>query len=202
MILAEIEAENFLEKEGFPVAKKIMIETKEKLLGAARQLGFPCVLKISSSIATHKAAIGGVKIVYNYEDIEKNWKNFEDSAKKFNGKILLQKFVTGKELLVGIKKDPVFGHVLLVGIGGSFTEIIKDINFRIMDNVKESELENMLRELKNFKLIEKYNLSPVIKILMKTVQLSKKFPEIKELDINPLIINEKEAVVVDARLLK
>lgn len=202
MILAEIEAENFLEKEGFPVAKKAVIRSKQQLLAEAQNLGFPCVLKISSSEATHKASIGGVKILYCKDEIDKIWPDFEQTSKKVNGQIILQKFEKGKEILVGLKKDPVFGHVLIAGIGGSFTEVIKDINFRILDKKPSaSELSEMLKTLKNFKMIEKCNMDSIINVLYKTAALSEKFKNIKELDINPLIANEKTAVVVDARIV-
>jgi succinyl-CoA synthetase beta subunit len=203
MILAEIEAESFLEKEGFHTAKKSIVENKSQIVNAAKSLGFPCVLKISSSEATHKAAIGGVKMIYSMEDIDKAWDDFQQNAKKVNGKIFVQKFISGKELLIGLKKDPVFGHVLLVGIGGSFTEIIKDIKFKILlDGIKEPEAISMLKELKNFKMIEKCNLNAISKIMVNVAALSKKFPEIRELDINPLIANEKDALIADARILK
>ena len=203
MIFDEIGAEKFLEKEGFPVAKKFEIGDKQQLVNAARNLGFPCVLKISSHEATHKAKIGGVKVLYNAEKIDETFDSFQEIAKKVDGKIILQKFENGKELLVGLKKDPVFGHVLLVGIGGSYTEIIKDINFKILHGkVSVNELKEMLKSLKNFSLIEHCNLDSVSHILLKISQVAEKFPDIKELDINPLIVNEKEAVVVDARMIK
>jgi len=202
MILAEIEAENLLEKEGFPVARKAIIANKLQLLTAIKTFGFPSVMKISSSIATHKASIGGVKVLYSQEDIEKSWDAFEQSARKVNGKIILQQFHSGKELLVGLKKDPVFGSVLLVGIGGSYTEIIKDINFKILDRkTSADELMDLIKGLKNFKMIENCNLNSIVHVLLRTVHLAEKFPNIKELDINPLIVNGKEAFVVDARIL-
>lgn len=203
MILAEIEAENFLEKEGFPVARKAMIANKPQLLTAVQNFGFPCVLKISSSTETHKAKIGGVKVLYSHDDIEKNWDGFEKTAKKFDGKIMLQKFESGKELLVGLKKDPVFGHVLLLGIGGGYTEIIKDINFKILHRkIGANELMEMIKQLKNFKMIENCSLNSIVNVLFRTASLVEKFQNIRELDINPLIVNENRAVVVDARMIR
>jgi succinyl-CoA synthetase beta subunit len=202
MILAEIEAENLLEKEGFPVAKKVVIDDKKQLSDAAKKMGFPCVMKISSPNALHKAAIGGVRIIYNSAELESSWEKFRMSSEKVNGKIILQKFVSGKEILVGLKKDPVFGHVLLVGIGGSLTEIIKDINFRILNDIDAPKALEMIRSLKNFRLIEKCDINAVAKILVKISSLSKKFSNISELDINPLIANDKEAVIVDARIVR
>jgi len=200
MILAEIEAENFLEKEGFPVAGKIVVEDKKQLSAAAKKLGFPCVLKISSSEKTHKASIGGIKVLYNQSETEGIWEKFRKISEEVNGKILLQEFVAGKEILVGLKKDPVFGHVLLVGIGGGMTEIIRDINFKILNG--KIDAISMIKELKNYKLIEKCNLNSIAGIIDKIASLSKKFPDIIELDINPLMADEKKAIVVDARIVR
>jgi succinyl-CoA synthetase beta subunit len=203
MILAENEAEDFLGRQGFPVAKKMIAMDKSQFENALKIIGYPCVIKVSSASATHKALIGGIKIIYSPDEISNIFERFMGIAKKVDGKILIQKFISGKELFLGLKKDAVFGDVMLVGIGGGFAESIHDVSFKILSaKFGKNDAINMLKNLKNFKSLEGCNLDAVSEIIAKLAMMPKRFPEIKELDINPLIIDEKKAVVVDARMIR
>jgi acetyl-CoA synthetase (ADP-forming) len=117
---------------------------------------------------------------------------------------LMQKFVKGQELLIGLKKDISFGHVLLFGLGGIYTETLGDVSMRILP-VERKELEGMIKETKAFKILtarnKRINMTALLDVLEKTAHLAKKFPKIEELDINPLVINEKGCSVVDARIV-
>jgi acyl-CoA synthetase (NDP forming) len=119
--------------------------------------------------------------------------------------ILVQKYTEGKQIIIGLKKDPTFGHVLAFGLGGIFTEILKDVSFRICP-ITEQDAELMIQEIKGYSILKGYrnssaNIKSIKQILMKTSELAKKYPKIKELDINPLIVNEKQATIVDARII-
>ena len=106
---------------------------------------------------------------------------------------------------VGLAAASTFGHVLAFGIGGIYTEVLKDIVLRVCP-LDLNEIRNMMKETKSYKILEgvrgkKLNIKAVENLLKKTSDLTKKHPNITELDINPLVVNEKEAVIVDARIV-
>lgn len=203
-VLVEKEAEDFLEKEGFKVAERKATKTEKEMLKAAKKIGFPLALKVYSKKIIHKSDVGGVKTdIRNEEEAKVAYKEIM-SIKDSEG-CLVQKFIPGDWFLVGIKKDPTFNHVLVFGTGGIYTEIVKDISLRICP-VSLKEIRNMMKETKAYKILEgirgkKLNVKAVEEVLKKTSDLTKKHPNIKELDINPLVVNEKEAVAVDVRII-
>ena len=203
-ILVEKEAEDFLEKEGFPVAKRKLANTEEEMLKASQEIGYPLVFKVHSQKILHKSDVGGVKVdIRNKEEAKAAYKEVIN-IKNSEG-CLIQKFVPGDWFLIGLKKDPTFNHVLAFGTGGIYTEVIKDVALRICP-VSKDEIRKMMQETKGYKILEgvrgkKLNIKSVEKLLKKMSDLSKKHPSIQELDINPLVVNEKEAIVVDVRIV-
>ena len=109
-------------------------------------------------------------------------------------------------IITGLKKDPTFGHVIAFGVGGIFTEIIKDVVFRVCPISKKDAIE-MIKEIKAYKILEgtrgekPVNFYSLLRVLLALSELSKKYENIEELDINPLIVNEKNAKIVDARIV-
>jgi len=207
-ILAEYEAEKFLSKY-LPVAKSFLCKDSASIVSAAKKLGYPVVLKIISKQALHKTEIGGVVIVKKNEELFPAFTSLKDTikAKKIKAEgILVQEFVEGKEVIIGIKNDATFGHVIAFGIGGKYVEILKDITFRACPITKE-DAEQMIDELKfkqilfgarNEKLVDK---NILVKTLVTLSQLPEKNKKIEELDINPFIISEKQGKVADARIV-
>lgn len=174
------------------------------MLEAAKILGYPLVLKVVSEKIIHKSDVGGVKVDIRSEEEAKKAYNEIMNIKYAEG-CLVQKFVPGDWFLVGLKKDPTFNHVLAFGTGGIYTEVIKDVALRICP-ASIDEIRKMMKETKSYKILEgirgkKLNIKAVENILLKTSELTKKYPNIQELDINPLVVNEKEAVVVDVRIV-
>jgi acetyl-CoA synthetase (ADP-forming) len=203
-ILIEKEAESFLEKEGFPIVKRAIVKNETQLLNNARKLGFPLALKIISSKILHKTDVGGVKLNLKTEqELIKAFKTLKE-IKGFES-ALLQKYTHGNYVLVGIKKDPTFGHVIAVGLGGIFTEVIKDVSFRVCPLSKKDALD-MIKELKAYSILKgirgkKVNIDSIVNIILKMSDLAKKYQNIKELDINPVVVDEKKAIIVDARII-
>ncbi len=204
-ILAEKRAEEFLEKEGFPVAERYFVTAEKEALSRARALGYPIVMKVSSSKIIHKSEVSGVITdVRNESEVKSNLRrllhirNCEE--------VILQERIDGRELLVGIKDDPVFGHAIAVGAGGIFTEILKDVTFRICPVTKE-DAKQMLEELKIFPILKGFrnkpsiNFKEVYNLIVKLSHLPIKYSKIKELDINPLLVSDKKAVIADARIV-
>ncbi|MFH0831996.1 MAG: acetate--CoA ligase family protein [archaeon] len=202
MIMAEKEAEDFLEKNNLPVVKRMFAATRQAALSAAETLGFPVVLKISSKSMLHKTEFNAVAAdLRNRDEFENALKKMPDAK---DAEFLVQKFVKGNELLVGLKKDAVFGHVLIFGLGGIYTEIFKDVSRRVLP-AGRTEIEKMISETKAFNILNargrKFDEKKLVDFLEKTAKLAKEHPEIQELDINPLIVNEKECVAADARII-
>ncbi len=198
MILVEKEAENFLEKHDFDVIKRKLIK-KEEELGLV-EIKFPWAMKASGKNINHKLKIGAVLL--NIKTINQAKEAFKQ-LKKIDGceEILIQPMQTGFEFILGLKKTEEFGMALMFGLGGSKVESEKEVSFRIIP-LKEQDAKEMLREVKILdKLSKEANTELIIKNILKLSELAETHQDISELDINPLIANNSEAKVVDARII-
>lgn len=179
--------ESFDLLKGLPIAKFKIVNSKKDL----NNFSFPCFLKIDSS--EHKTEIGGVLKCNNSIELEKNFsvlqKNFS------NKKIILQEHIDGVEMIIGIKNDPVFGNVLMIGAGGIGVEIYKDIAFRVLP-IFRKDIDEMFKELKIKDIVKRKNVN-----FDKFLDVAEKICKLKvsELDLNPVVVNEKGAWIVDAR---
>lgn len=193
-IFAEKEAEDFLRKENFDVVDSVFIRKKSEIKNAIEK--FPVVMKVSGKKILHKNSIGGVKT--GIQNHEQALKVFDSLMKIKDGEgVIIQNQIEGDEFLLGIKKTPEFGHVIAFGIGGIEVEKMKKVIFRVCP-MEENEMENMIKEIKN---IKDENLDVVKKNIAKLCSLSEKYPNISELDINPLMLSKGKAIVVDARIV-
>lgn len=195
-VLMEKEAEDFLEKKGFNVIKRGLAANLNQVKEIAKKIGYPVVLKNANLL--HKSDKGGVKLNIFENDIENAFKELKSN------KVLVQKYTSGKEILLGIKKDPTFGHVIVFGIGGIYTEILKDVSYKVVPLERKDALD-MLNEIKFKGLLTarggKINENLIVNNILKLSDLAKKNKEIAELDINPLLVDEKSAIVADARIV-
>lgn len=202
-ILTEYESDKILSKY-IPVAKNKLV----KKLAEIKNPKFPLALKIISPDALHKSEIKGVRKVNNKKELEENFRDLLKIAKKRKLKldgILAQEYFSGTNFIIGIKKDETFGHIILFGIGGIFTEIIKDFSIRKCP-IDFKEADSMMEELKANKIFHgfrgiKLNTRLLKKTLVKVSRMPEKHKDIKELDINPFILNEKKGLVVDSRMV-
>lgn len=201
------EANEFLRRFNLNIAEydtvKDFTEAEKKLNG----FKFPLVLKLISEDVIHKTEIGGVKIVNRKEEFESAFSNMLESAKKKKIKVdnfLLQEYVDGVELVVGLKKDATFEHVVMLGLGGIYVEALHDVTFRVCP-INEEEAEKMIHDLKASKVIlserKKLNIEELLKVLVKVSKIPTEKKNLFELDINPLMLNSQEAKVVDARVV-
>ena len=198
-IFTEKEAEEFLEKRGFKIIKRIYIKKQEDLKKATKKIDFPLVIKVSGKKIIHKNKIKGIKTnIKNYEQALKAFKQIK-KIKDFEG-AMVQKQVDGKEFLLGIKKTQEFEHVIAFGAGGIYTEKLKDTSFRICP-FNKSEARKMIKEVNAARNLKSKSTNRIEKNLIKLCQLAKKHPKIKELDINPLIVKGRKANIVDARIV-
>jgi len=199
--LTEKEAEEFLEQENFPVVKGKTIKKIEQIKEIQKEMPFPWVMKASSEKLVHKAKEGGV--IKNINSQIEAQEAFEKLEKIENFKeVMIQETASGEEIIIGIKKTPEFDKVIMFGKGGSKVEEDKDVAFRVLPIIKE-DLEELIKEPRFFKILEEkqVNISIIKKILKEIAKLSKKYPNLTELDINPLFVNSKSAIIVDARVI-
>ena len=168
----------------------------------------PLVLKIISPQVIHKTEIGGVRIARHSSEIESAFNDLTAIAKKNKLKIdgiLAQEFVEGQQLIIGLKKDQVFGRVIAFGLGGIFTELLEDVSIRKCP-ITQADAQDMIDELRASKLFKgfrniKLNTQLLKDTLVAVSKIPQKHKEIKELDINPFILNAKEGKAVDVRIV-
>ncbi|MGF3554069.1 MAG: acetate--CoA ligase alpha subunit [Thermoplasmatota archaeon] len=213
-LLNEIESKTFLELYGIKTTKPIVAKTEKKAVELAEKIGYPVVMKILSPKITHKTEVGGVVLDLRCEDDVK--KTFKEMIKRAKEKVpdaeilgvTIQKMVKhkGYELILGAKKDPVFGSVILFGLGGIFTELFKDraIGFPPLNQVLAHRIIEKTKAynlLKGFRGIPPADMKKVEETMVKFSQLIIDNPEIKEIDINPLIVNDNDLIALDARII-
>ncbi|MGB9853404.1 MAG: acetate--CoA ligase alpha subunit [Candidatus Bathyarchaeales archaeon] len=212
-LLTEAEAKKLLEYYDLPVVKTYVAKTADEAAHIASHIGYPVVLKILSPQITHKTDAGGVALDLKseaevreaFERIIKNAKTYSPNAEILGVTVQLMIKKSGYEVIIGAKKDPIFGPVILFGMGGIGVELFKDYAIGIPP-LNQTLARRLMEETKVYQLLKGYrNMPPAnIKLLEETLvrfsQMIIDFPQIREVDINPLLINEKEACVLDARI--
>ena len=211
--LLEPEAKAICMEYGIPVTKfKVALNEKEAAK-YADEIGYPVVLKIVSPDIIHKSDAGGVmvnlknpaEVIDAYKKILENVKKYKPDA-KIVGVLVQEMAPQSTEVIVGAIKDPQFGQTVMFGLGGIFVEILKDVNFRIAP-LTADDAKEMITELKAYPLLKGYRNTPpadidaLVGILCSTSRLVMDNPEIKELDLNPVMAYQKGAKTVDARII-
>ena len=213
-VLTEDEAKKILKYYNFPVVKTAAANNVEEAVAYAQQLGFPVVLKILSPQIVHKSDAGGVILnVNSASEVREAFETLIQRATAYNPDaqiigVTVQPMVQkkGYEVIIGGKTDPLFGPVILFGMGGVGVELFKDYSIGLPP-LNTTLIRRMMEETKVYQQLKGYRNSPPadIKKLEETLllfsQLLVDFPQIKEIDINPLLINEKEACILDARIV-
>ncbi len=185
-----------------PRVHEIVCETEEQAVLAAEKIGYPLVMKVVGPI--HKSDIGGVVLnVLSEQTLRQEFIRMMQLPDV--NAILLQPMLSGIELFAGVKRESPFGHLIFVGLGGIYIEILKDTSFELAP-ISKSEAEIMLRKLKSYPLLQGVrgqkgiNIALFEEIIQKISQLVQIIPEIDEMDINPLLGTSERIVAVDARI--
>lgn len=210
--LTEAESYSLLSEYGIPVPKYLIAYSEKEAIEAGEKLGFPLVMKIISPDIIHKSNLGGVAMnIINSLQIKKVYKNIISQVRekrpdaKINGILLYKQAPKGVEVIVGMIRDPQFGPTVMFGLGGIFVEILKDVAFRVCP-VERTDIEEMLAEIEGIKMLQGYRGRPrcdvkaIIDIIMEISKLALNYSVITEIDLNPIIVYEKGAVVVDAKV--
>jgi 4-hydroxybutyryl-CoA synthetase (ADP-forming) len=212
--LLEEEGQEVLRAYGFPLPKSILAKTANDAVKATKKIGFPVVMKIASPQIIHKSDAGGVKVGLNSKkEVIDAFKQIIKNAKKYDKKatikgVLVQEMVKGgKELIIGSKLEPGFGPVLMLGMGGIYVEVLKDVTFRLAP-ITDKEAVDMINSIKTKKLLEGVrgekpsDLEKLSDLIQRLSALVTDFKEIKELDMNPVLVMEKGkgCKVLDVRI--
>ena len=211
-VLTEVEAKQVLSAYGIPVAKGILATKKEDAQKAAQKIGYPIVMKVVSPDIVHKTEAGAVavglktneEVLQAFDTLQKNARAYKKGA-KIHG-VLIQEMASGREIIIGSIKDAQFGPTIMFGIGGVLVEVMRDVAFRVVP-ISKFDAAEMIHEVKGYKILQQFrgqkpiNENTILNILLKVSQLISENPQIKELDINPLFANEKEAKAADARII-
>jgi len=211
--LLEPEALALLSAYGLPVPRHELVKTPRAAIAAAERIGYPVVLKVVSSSIVHKSEIGGVKTGLGGEQaLASAWEEVSRAVEStgkgssLEGFLLCEQAPPGLECIIGIVKDPQFGHAVMFGLGGIFVEVIKDVAFRVLP-VTRADAAGLVKETRSYRLLggirgqKAKDVEAVIDCVMKTAALVQDNPAIAEIDINPIAIFERGAMVLDARIL-
>ena len=211
--LFEHEAKMLCGLYGVPITKIEVAKTEDAAVAAAKRIGFPIVLKIVSPQVLHKSDAGGVVVGVNDEKgIREGYQKIVANIKKnvptavIEGILVQEMAPKGTEIIIGSTVDPTFGPTIMFGLGGIFVEILKDVSFRLAPITKEDAWE-MLDEIKAKKMLDgprgtaKADKEAIVATLLSVSKMLMECPEIKELDMNPLLVYEKGARAVDARII-
>lgn len=212
--LLEEEGQEVLKAYGVPLPKSILATKDREAVSAAKKIGYPVVMKIASPQIIHKSDAGGVKVgLKTPQEVKKAFREIIKNAKKYDRKatikgVLVQEMVKGgKETIIGSKQEPGFGPVVMFGMGGIYVEVLKDVTFRVAP-VTDSEADEMISSIKTNKLLQGVrgekpsDVQKLSESIQKISQLVTDFAEIKELDLNPVLVFQKGkgCKVVDVRI--
>jgi len=211
--LLETEAKELLKEYKIPVPNFKLIKSENEIIGLAKEINFPIVMKIVSPDIIHKTDAGGVKVgIKDEKEAELAYQEIISKVKKYNkeakieGVIVYPMVLQGTEIIIGMMKDPHFGPVVMFGLGGIFVEVLKDISFRILP-IEERDAGEMITGIKGYEILKGARGNPprdiqaIKEVLLKVSKLTTENPEINEIDLNPIFVFEKGLQVVDARMI-
>ena len=201
--LLEEEGQDVLRAYGFPLPQSILAKTENDAVKNAKKIGYPIVMKIASPQIIHKSDAGGVKVnLTSDNEVKAAFKEIVSNAKKYNkkaeikGVLIVEMVKGGKEMIFGSKQEPGMGPVIMLGMGGIYVEVLKDVTFKLAP-VTDDEANDMIETIKMKKILEGVrgekpsDKSKLSECIQRLSQLVTDFKEIKELDMNPVLVMEK-----------
>jgi acetyltransferase len=211
--VGEDEAMQILTYYGFQFPMHAIAKTSKEAAEKASAIGFPVVMKISSPDILHKTDVGGVRVnVKSTKEAEDAFLDITANARRImpdafiKGVMIFEMLKGGKEVILGVTYDRTFGHMIMFGLGGIYVEVMKDVAFRIVPVARRDALA-MINEIKTIGLLRGARGEPpadigsIASYIVNLSCLVSDFPEIQELDVNPLMVMEKGAVALDARII-
>lgn len=212
-VLTEMESKELLKSLGITTTEMRLAASEEEAVALSAEIGYPCVLKVSSKDITHKSNAGGVKVgLKDGEEVAAAYQAILASCTAkypdadIEGVTVQNMAKPGVEVIVGMATDPQFGPVMMFGLGGVWVEVLKDVSFKIAPLARQ-DARNAISSIKAARLLEGFRGSdPVDKgaledILLRVSDFVAKTPEVAEMDLNPIFAYPDGAVAVDARVI-
>jgi acetyltransferase len=213
--LGELDGTRLLKCYGFDVLPTELATSSEQAGQVAEEMGFPVVMKIVSPQILHKSDAGGVIVgIEDREEAQQSYETIMSSARTYDSEarlegVLVQKMApAGQEVILGLNRYPIFGPLLMYGLGGIFVEVFKDVAFRLAP-VGRNQARRMVRGIQAHKMLtgfrgrEKADIETIEKLLVSLSDMAQNHPQIQEMDINPLMVHAqgKGATVADCRII-
>ncbi len=208
-VLTEFESKELLKEIGISIPDQKLTSTREETVSAAKNIGFPVVLKLMAEDIVHKSDTGAVKLnIKNDEEAANAFEELMNIPSQAEKLISVQKMADEPitELIIGMTTDAQFGPALMFGIGGILVELLEDVSFRIAP-ITEYDAREQIHEIKGFPILDGYRGKPkadidaIVQTLLKVSALVIKHEEIYEMDLNPVFIYDKGLICVDARII-
>ena len=207
------EGQKVMKAAGIPVPASFVAPSLEEAVSAAEKIGYPVVMKIVSKDILHKSDVGGValdlmdrkEVIEAYEAIVYNCRKANPRA-KLEGVEVSEMVKSGVELIVGARKDPSFGPVVMCGLGGIYVEVMKDVSFRGLP-LDRREVITMIKEIKSYPILlgvrgeKKKDIESLVNTILKVGAILEGDPNISDIEINPLVVDDRGAKAVDVRIL-
>jgi acetyl coenzyme A synthetase (ADP forming)-like protein len=213
LVLLGSEAAEVVSAYGIPAAPTLLAHSPEEASLQADQLGYPVVLKIASPEIMHKTDVGGVKIGLDTpEKVQAGFLEIMDNVYRYLPRVAaygveVQKMMPkGIELIIGVTRDIQFGPLIAFGLGGIYVNLLKDVSFRLTKGLTTREIENMLAETKAYTLLRGYrgekpaDIKTIVEMIDRVARLVHDFPEITEMDINPVFAYQAGAAALDVKI--
>jgi acyl-CoA synthetase (NDP forming) len=211
--LLETESREVLEEYDISLSEAILAGSPEAAVEAASRMRYPLAMKVVSPDIIHKSDAGGIKLdLKDAKEVQNAFKKIVKNAEKVTtrksvlGTLISPMAAPGQECIIGMIRDPQFGPVIMFGLGGIFVEVLKDVSFRVAPLAQE-DIDEMVEEIKGYKILtgirgeSPKDIDALKDILAKLSEIAIDNPEIREIDLNPVIVHEKGASIVDSRMI-
>ena len=213
LVLLGSEAARVADAYGIAAAPVVLAATAREAAEKAREVGFPVVMKVASPQIMHKTDVGGVKVgLRNAQEVEQAFVQIQESVQRYLPDaviygIEIQKMMpAGTELIIGMSRDVQFGPLIAFGLGGIYVNLLKDVSFRLAEGLTAEEARNMITETKAYTLLRGYrgeepaDINALVEMILRVARLALDFPQIAEMDINPVFAYPQGASALDVKI--
>lgn len=211
--LLEHEAMALLAEAGIPTRRHVLVQDEAEAVAAAGQIGWPVILKVVSKDILHKSDVGGVRLgIRSPEELSAAWHAMTERLAtacpeaELAGRLVMEELPQGTECIVGMVRDAQFGPAMMFGLGGIFVELLQDVSFALLP-VDHAEALEMIRETKGARLLQGYrgdavkDIDALADLIVRLGGMVERYPQIRELDLNPVFVYESGVMPADARIL-
>ena len=206
--ISEFDSKKLLHEHGLQITNEFLVANASEAVKAAESLGYPVVAKLSGAKIQHKTELNGIRLnLQNSDELKIAMRDLEDIGAGNNEFLICEQIQGKREFIAGYHIDDVFGPVIMFGLGGIFTEILSDVNFRLVP-CERRDLESMINEIKANSLLGPFrgegeiSIEHLVDALLAISECGLANPDIISIDVNPIIISDSKPIAVDALVVK